>query len=67
MNDANRLRCYGRFMAMQGVGNYIAILDDFSDRGDLQAIDYNIATLDGIFLKLVRLCLLSYIEDVKLT
>ena len=31
MNDANRLRCYGRLMAMQGVRDYVAILDDFSD------------------------------------
>lgn len=62
MNDADRLRCYGRFMAMQGVGDYIAILDDLSDRGDLRAIDYNVATLYSIFLQPVRLCSLSYLD-----
>lgn len=56
MNDADRLRCYGRFMAMQRVGDYVAILDDLSDRGDLQAIDYNTATLYSIFLNPVRSC-----------
>lgn len=47
---------------MQCMGNYIAILDDFSDRGDLQAIDYNFATLNSIFLIPVRLCLLNHMD-----
>ena len=54
MDDANRLRCYRRFMAMQCMGDNIAVLDDFPDRGDLQAIDYNFATLNSFFLLPVR-------------
>ena len=51
VDDADRLRSYRWLMSMQCVGNYVAVLDDCVDAGDLLSVDYDTAALYSIFLK----------------
>ena len=47
----NRLRSYRWLMSMQGVRDYVAVLDDCIDAGDLFSVDDHFTALYGIFLK----------------
>ena len=51
VDDTDRLRSYRWLMSMQCVGNYVAVLDDCVDAGDLLSVDYDTTALYGIFLK----------------
>ena len=44
------LSSHGWFVAMQGVGNDVAILHNGPDGGRFLPIDYNVSTLYSIFL-----------------
>ena len=46
----NRLRCDGGLMAVEGVGYYIAILNNGVDRGDSLTIDNDFTAFYGVFL-----------------
>lgn len=48
---ADGLRCYRWLMSMQCVGDYVPVLDNCVDIGDLLSVDDHTAALYGIFLK----------------
>lgn len=53
VNYADRLRRYRWLMSMECVGDYVAVLDNCVDIGDLLSVDDHTAALYGIFLNYI--------------
>ena len=52
VDDTNRLGSHGGFVAVEGMGDDVAVLDNGVDRDGL-AIEYDFAALDGVLLEYI--------------
>ncbi len=67
MNNANRLRCHRRFMAVKGVRNHIPIVDYFSDAFNSLTIDCDFASLHSVPLQHVSSVQCAKVEIIIIT
>ena len=67
VDNADGLSSHGRFMTVEGVGDYIAVFDDYIDGGSVLAIEYYAATFYSVFLTLVSCACLSSLTSLMST